>query len=131
MQTNRNNSRKSKRQVPTTVTYSEFGSTLVYPKNRLQSNQPSLQLVPFCQLCTPQNSLHALSLFICKQGTQLCSLHSLIHIKDDPYLPCSGNKISQHNLKGTPDTMQTMHYVGYMKPNMIPLTPQGHFVPQL
>ena len=24
---------------------------------------PSLHLVPFCQLCTPQNSLHALSLF--------------------------------------------------------------------
>jgi len=30
---------------------------------------PSLHLVPFCQLCTPQNSLHALCLFICNAGS--------------------------------------------------------------
>jgi len=27
--------------------------------------------------------------------------------------------------------MQTMHQAGYVKPNMIPLTPQSHFIPQL
>ena len=32
-------------------------------------------------------------------------------------------------LKQTPDIMQTMHWAGYVKPNVI--TPQGHFVPQL
>ena len=37
------------------------------------------------------------------------------------------------SLKWTADTMQTMHYEQdmCMKPNVIPLTPQGHFVPQL
>ena len=34
-------------------------------------------------------------------------------------------------IPSTPDTMQTMHYAGYMKPNMTPLTLQSHFVPQL
>ena len=47
---------------------------------------PSLHLVPFCQLCTPQNSLHAYGLN--EQGTQVA--HStVLHIKDGPYLPCS------------------------------------------
>ena len=50
---------------------------------------PSLHLVPFCQLRTPQNSLHPIPYALNEQGTQLCSLHSLMHIKDDPYLPCS------------------------------------------
>ena len=34
-------------------------------------------------------------------------------------------------LKQTPDTMQTMHKAGHVKPNMILLTPQGHSAPQL
>ena len=35
------------------------------------------------------------------------------------------------SLKQTPDTMQTMHKAGHVKPNVIPLTPQGHSAPQL
>ena len=46
---------------------------------------PSLHLVWFCQLYTPQNSLHALSLFTSSACTQNC----LLYIKDNPYLPCS------------------------------------------
>ena len=60
---------------------------------------PSLHLVPFFQLRTPQNSLHALSLFHMYWWTwytQLCSLQSL-HIKDDSYLPCSA-AIKFHNI---------------------------------
>ena len=70
---------------------------------KLNGNDTILSYHPYnlCHFanCTPQNSLHALSLFILnEQGTQLCSLHSL-HIKDNPYLPCSAPiKISQHDL---------------------------------
>ena len=35
---------------------------------------PSLHLVPFCQLCTLQNSLHALSLFIHTEWTRYSAL---------------------------------------------------------
>ena len=36
--------------------------------------QPSLHIVPFCQLCTPQNSLHAYSLFTPTKWTQYSAL---------------------------------------------------------
>ena len=47
---------------------------------------PSLHLVPFCQLCTPQNSLHALSLFHMHWMNKVLSFgHStILHIKYDP-----------------------------------------------
>ena len=50
---------------------------------------PSLHLVPFCQLFTPQNSLHAhypipIHTPLNEHSTQHCSLHSLPH-KDNPY----------------------------------------------
>ena len=52
---------------------------------------PSVNLVPFCQLCTPQNSLHALNLFLWVRGYKVLHFaHStVLHIKDSPYLPCS------------------------------------------
>ena len=69
---------------------------------------PSLHLVPFCLLCTPQNSLHVLSLFICidEQDTQLCSLHSLTHKRRPISAMFSSNKISQHKLQYA---IQTQH----------------------
>ena len=70
------------------------------------------------QLCTPQNSLHALSLYsyaLNEQGTQLCSLHSLTHThKRWPISAMfSSNKISQHNLNSNipyrPSTAHALH----------------------
>ena len=56
---------------------------------------PSLHLVPFCRLCTAQNSLHLLN----EHYTQPCSLHSLPHKRQSISAAFSSNKISQHNLK--------------------------------
>ena len=58
---------------------------------------PSLHLLPFCQLCTPQKSLYMLislthPLNECRtahqQGTPHCSLRSLLHLRQ-PISPCS------------------------------------------
>ena len=58
-------------------------SKLTSQTRREQHNNftPSLHLVPFCQLCIPQNSLHALSLSypLNEHSTQHCSLNSLLH----------------------------------------------------
>ena len=61
---------------------------------------PSLHLVPFCQLCTPQTLyMHlAYSYALNEQGTQLCSLHSLTHKRRPMSAMFSSNKTSQHNL---------------------------------
>ena len=53
---------------------------------------PSLYLVPFCQLRTPQNPLHYP---IHTHSTQHCSLHSFPHKRQSM---SSSNKISEHKL---------------------------------
>ena len=53
--------------------------------------------MPFCQLCTPQNSL-AYSCALNKQSTQDCSLHSFPHRRQPISAMFSTNKILQHNL---------------------------------
>ena len=75
---------------------------------------PSLHLVPFCLLCTPQN--YALCIFICIEWTrytQLCSLHSLTHKRQPISAMFSSNKISQHNLNSNiphrPSIAQALH----------------------
>ena len=54
---------------------------------------PSLHLVPFCQLCTTQNST------LNKHGTQHYSLHSLPYKRQSISATFSSNKISQHKVK--------------------------------
>ena len=68
---------------------------------------PSLHLVSFCRLCTPQNSLHA-EWPITHQGTQYCSLHSFLDIRQPICAMFSSNKSSQHNM---PYRLSTAHSV--------------------
>ena len=62
----------------------------------------SLHLVPFCQLCTTQNST------LNEHGTQHYSLHSLPHKRQSISATFSSNKISQHKIK-TPYRPSTAH----------------------
>ena len=75
-----------------------------------------------CQLCTLQNSLHALTLFIhiewTRFSTQLCSLHSLTHKRRPMSAMVSSNKTSQHNLNSNiyhTDPLLLMHFLHTVK----------------
>ena len=77
---------------------------------------PSLHLVPFCQLCTPQNPLHALSLFHMHWWTRYSALltpQSDTHKRWPISAMFSSNKISQHNLNSNiphrPSIAQALH----------------------
>ena len=76
---------------------------------------PSLHLVPFCQLCTPQNSLHALSLPIMHWMKKVLSYahHGPTHKRRPISAMFSSNKILQHNLNSNithrPSIAHTLH----------------------
>ena len=76
-----------------------------------------------CQLCTPQNSLHARST-LNEQGTQHCSPHSLLSNM------LSTNKILQHNLNYNisygPYTTHTIHAIHTIQTQHCSWTP--HFL---
>ena len=61
------------------------------------SHHPYIQVVPFCQLCTQKDFLHALSLFtptLNEHVTQHCSLHSFPHKGQSISAMLSSNKIN-------------------------------------
>ena len=68
-----------------------------------------LHHVPFCQICTPQNSLHALSLFTPTKWTLYTQpAHSTaFYIKGNLYLPSSAKKF--HNLTYHTDPARALH----------------------
>jgi len=55
-----------------------------------------LHLVPFCQLCTPRNSLHAIRTFICTKWTRYSALLTPVFHRSISAM-FSSSKISQRN----------------------------------
>ena len=68
------------------------------PTNLDGNDTLSLHLLPFPQICTLQNSLLALNLFICTKwtSTQHSSLHSLPHKRQSISAMFSSDKISHY-----------------------------------